>query len=90
LETDFIAPVPVGSTLFIKARITGQSNRKVYSSAEGYLNGPDGILAMKASSLFVIVPMQHFLDNAPKAYLDHVRKHPELLAFVDPDFEINP
>jgi acyl-coenzyme A thioesterase PaaI-like protein len=90
LETDFLAPVPVGSTLFIKARITGQSNRKVYSSAEGYLDGPDGVLAMKASSLFVIVPMQHFLDNAPKAYLDYVREHPELLAFVDPDFEINP
>jgi len=90
LETDFIAPVPVGSTLFITARITGQSNRKVYSSAEGYLNGPDGLLAMKASALYVIVPMQHFLDNAPKEYIDHVRKHPELLAFVDPDFEINP
>jgi len=90
LETDFLAPVPVGSTLFIKARITGQSNRKVYSSAEGYLNGPDGVMAMKASALFVIVPMQHFLDNAPKEYIEHVRKHPELLAFVDPDFEINP
>jgi hypothetical protein len=34
--------------------------------------------------------MQHFLDNAPKEYLAHVVAHPELLAFVDPEFEINP
>jgi hypothetical protein len=45
---------------------------------------------VKASALFVIVPMKHFLENAPKEYLDHVTAHPELLAFVDPEFEINP
>jgi acyl-coenzyme A thioesterase PaaI-like protein len=90
LETDFVAPVPVGSTLFIKARIIGQANRKVYSSAEGYLDGPDGKLAMRASALYVIVPMQHFLDNAPKEFIDHVKENPELLSFVDPEFEINP
>ena len=38
----------------------------------------------------VIVPMDHFLTNAPKEYLEHISKNPELLAFVDPDFEINP
>jgi hypothetical protein len=37
-----------------------------------------------------VVPMSHFLENAPAEYLKHVRAHPELLAFVDPDFEINP
>jgi hypothetical protein len=30
------------------------------------------------------------LDNAPNEYLEHVTAHPELLAFVDPEFEINP
>jgi hypothetical protein len=30
------------------------------------------------------------LENAPKEYLEHIRKTPEILAFVDPEFEINP
>ena len=90
LETDFLKPVPMGSTLHISAKITGQVKRKVYSSAEGRLDTPDGPLAVRAAALFVIVPMDHFLNNAPKEYLDHIAKSPEILAFVDPDFEINP
>jgi hypothetical protein len=90
LETDFLKPVPMGSTLHITAKITGKVNRKVYTSAEGRLNTPDGELAVQAAALFVIVPMDHFLNNAPKEYLDHIAKSPEILAFVDPDFEINP
>lgn len=90
LETDFLLPVPIGSTLCIRAEITGQVNRKVYTSAEGRLGSPDGPLAVKASALYVIVSMDHFMTNAPKEYLDHISKHPELLAFVDPNFEISP
>ena len=90
LETDFLRPVPMGSTLHISARITGQVSRKVYCEAEGRLNSPHGDIAVKAAALFVIVPMNHFLDNAPKEYLEYISKHPELLAFVDPEFEINP
>ena len=90
LETDFLKPVPMGSTLHITARITGQVNRKVYTSAEGRLNAADGPLAVKASALVVVVSMDHFLNNAPKEYLEEISKIPELLAFVDPDFEINP
>jgi acyl-coenzyme A thioesterase PaaI-like protein len=90
LETDFLKPVPMGSTLYISAEITGQVNRKVYTSAVGRLGGPDGEIAVKAAALFVIVPMSHFLENAPKEYLEHISKSPEILAFVDPEFEINP
>jgi acyl-coenzyme A thioesterase PaaI-like protein len=90
LETDFLKPVPMGSTLHITAEISGQVGRKVYTRAEGRLNSPDGPLAVRAAALFVVVPMSHFLENAPEEYLKHVRAHPELLAFVDPDFEINP
>ncbi len=90
LETDFLRPVPLGSTLHISARITGQVNRKVYGSAEGRLNSPDGPIALRAAALYVIVPMEHFLTNAPKEYLEQISKNPEILAFVDPDFEINP
>jgi len=90
LETDFLAPVPIGTTLFITARITGQHGRKVYSEAEGRINGPDGTLAVRAASLFVIVPMKHFLENAPAEYIAAIKANPELLSFVDPEFNINP
>jgi acyl-coenzyme A thioesterase PaaI-like protein len=90
LETDFLRPVPIGTTLHISARITGQVGRKVYSEAVGRLNGPDGDIAVRAASLFVIVPMKHFLENAPKEYIDAIKANPELLSFVDAEFTINP
>jgi len=90
LETDFLKPVPMGTTLHITARITGQVNRKVYTAAEGRIGGANGEIAVKAAALFVIVPMSHFLENAPKEYLEQIAKTPEIMAFVDPEFEINP
>ena len=90
LETDFLKPVPMGSTLHITAEITGQVNRKVFTSAIGRLNSPDGEIAVRAAALYIIVPMDHFMNNAPKEYLAQMAKTPELMAFVDPTFEINP
>jgi acyl-coenzyme A thioesterase PaaI-like protein len=90
LETDFLAPVPIGSVLYITAEIVGQQGRKVYSVAEGRLNGPDGPIATRAASLFIIVPMKHFLENAPAEYISAIRSNPELMSFVDPEFNINP
>ena len=90
LETDFLKPVPIGSTLNISAQITGRVNRKVYTKAEARLNSTDGPIVVRAAALYVIVPMDHFLNNAPKEYLEQISKVPEILAFVDPDFEINP
>ena len=90
LETDFLKPVPMGSKLFISAEITGQVSRKVYCSAVGRLNSLDGEIAVRAAALFVIVPMSHFLQNAPAEYLEAIAKTPEVLAFVDPNFNINP
>jgi hypothetical protein len=40
--------------------------------------------------LFVIVPMKHFLENAPADYMETLKKNPHLLTFVDPEFDINP
>lgn len=90
LETDFLAPVPIGTTIYISARITGVQGRKVYSEAEGRLDGPDGVLAVRAASLFIVVPMKHFLENAPAEYIAAIKANPELLSFVDPEFNINP
>lgn len=90
LETDFLIPVPIGTTLHIAAEITGQHGRKVYTSAVGRLNSPEGEIAVRASALFIIVPMEHFINNAPDGYFEELAKTPELLTFVDPNFEINP
>jgi acyl-coenzyme A thioesterase PaaI-like protein len=90
LETDFLLPVPVGRTLYIDARITGQAGRKIYTQAEGRLDSPTGEIAVKAAALFISVPMEHFIKNLTEQYKDHLTQHPELMAFVDPDFDINP
>ena len=90
LETDFLLPVPVGSVLHISAKITGRINRKVYTSAEGRLNSPEGPIVVKASALFILVTMEHFFKNAPKEYLDLISKNPDLLSIVAANFEINP
>jgi hypothetical protein len=34
--------------------------------------------------------MKHFLENAPADYLEELRKNPDVLRFVDPEFDINP
>ena len=90
LETDFLKPVPIGQTLYISARISGQINRKVYTEAVGRLGSHDGEIAVRASALFVIVPMQHFIENMPKEYHEYIKANPDVHAFVDPEFEINP
>lgn len=90
LETDFLMPVPMGRTLFINAKITGQSGRKIYVEADGRLDSATGDLAVKAAAIFIAVPMQHFISNLTDEYKEHLKKHPGLLAFVDPDFDINP
>ena len=82
LETDFIKPVPMGSTLHITAEITGQVNRKVYTSAIGRLNSADGEIAVRAAALYIIVPMDHFMNNAPKEYLEQMAKTPESVSYT--------
>jgi len=90
LETDFLMPVPMGRTLYIDAHITGQSGRKIYTQAVGRLDSPTGEVAVMAAALFISVPMEHFIKNLTQQYKDHLTSHPELMAFVDPDFDINP
>ena len=90
LETDFLLPVPMGRTLYIDAKITGQAGRKIYTEAEGRLDSPTGEIAVKAAALYIAVPMEHFIKNLTEQYKDHLVEHPELMAFVDPDFDVNP
>lgn len=63
LETDFRLPVPVGRELHIAVRCVGVVGRKVYTRAEGRLDGPDGPVAARAAGLFLAVPMSHFAEH---------------------------
>lgn len=63
LEVDFRAPVPVGSTLHIRAEITGQKGRKIYCQATGHLASPDGPVAVQASALFIAVTLEHYTTH---------------------------
>lgn len=89
LETDFRRPVPVGSTLFIIATVDGIAGRKIYESAEGRLNSPDGPVAVRARAVFVTVPMEHFFQHGQA---DKARAVFSGLANPNgtSDFEVNP
>lgn len=89
LESDFIRPVPVGTTLYLSARCTAVAGRKIYSTGEGRIGGPDGPVAVRADGLFVKVGIDHFTDNG--------RPEEVRAAMDDPDrrkvaraFEVNP
>lgn len=89
LETDFVRPVPVGTTLYLQAEVTAVAGRKIYSAATGRIGGPDGPLAVRADALFIEVKVDHFVD--------HGRKEEIQAAMSDPDqvrraraFEVNP
>ncbi|MET9296805.1 PaaI family thioesterase [Streptomyces sp. NPDC003077] len=89
LETDFVRPVPVGTTLYLEAEVTAVHGRKIYSTAVGRTGGPDGPVAVRADALFVEVKVDHFIDNGRPADIQ--------AAMADPDqvrraraFEVNP
>lgn len=62
LETDFVTPVPVGSTVRIDATCLGVAGRKIYTAATGTLTTPHGdqAPAVRSAALFVEVPVEHF------------------------------
>lgn len=89
LETDFVRPVPVGTTLHLEAEVTAVAGRKIYSTATGRVGGPDGPVAVRADALFVEVEVDHFVQ--------HGRDEEIQAAMSDPDqirrtraFEVNP
>ncbi len=83
LETDFRRPVPVGSTLYIVARLDGIAGRKIYVSADGRLDAEDGPVAVEARALFVSVGVEHFLTHGD---VEQVRD----LGVQRSDWDINP
>lgn len=69
LETDFRRPVPVASTLHLRARADGVSGRRMYVSGEGRLGSPDGPVAVQARAVFVRVGLEHFTGHGNAAEL---------------------
>ncbi len=57
LEVDYRRPVPIGSVMEITAWVTGIDGRKVYTQAEGKI---DGVVHLNARALFLSVPYEHF------------------------------
>ncbi len=89
LETDFVRPVPVGTTLYLEAEVTAVAGRKIYSTATGRIGGPEGAVAVRAEALFIEVHVEHFVN--------HGREEEIQAAMSDPDqvrraraFEVNP
>lgn len=89
LETDFLAPVPVGHGVHLAAWCVGRAGRKFYHRAEAHLDAPDGPLVAKAAALFVSVGLEHFVANGRpeevQAVIDDPARYRSLRAF-----ELNP
>ncbi|MEV6286886.1 PaaI family thioesterase [Kribbella sp. NPDC051770] len=79
LETDYIRPVPVGTTLHLSATCLGFAGRRMYAKAIGRLNSPDGNIALRANAVFVVVPPEHFVKHGT-----------DLTAETVHDYEVNP
>jgi acyl-coenzyme A thioesterase PaaI-like protein len=89
LETDFRRPVPVGSTLHIRAEVVGVKGRKVFSRAVGRLGGPEGPVAMTAAALFVQVPLEHFVTHGRPEDVERARED-RLVRGSLRNLEVNP
>jgi acyl-coenzyme A thioesterase PaaI-like protein len=89
LETDFLRPVPVGSVLHLAAEVTARAGRKIFATAVGRLDGPDGPVAVRADALFIEVKVDHFIDNGRPEEIRAVMDDPDLRR-QSRAFEVNP
>jgi acyl-coenzyme A thioesterase PaaI-like protein len=89
LETDFVRPVPVGTTLYLEAEITAVAGRKIYSRATGRVGGPDGPVAVRADALFIEVKVDHFVEHGREEEIQAVMNDPDQVR-VARVFEVNP
>jgi acyl-coenzyme A thioesterase PaaI-like protein len=87
LETDFLRPVPVGSTLFIIAQVDGVDGRKIYVSADGRLGGETGPTAVRARAVFIEVGVDHFTTHGDPDSLAKLQRSHETRR---DDWDINP
>ncbi|MQA97138.1 MAG: PaaI family thioesterase [Streptosporangiales bacterium] len=60
LETEYVRPVPVGTTVHLRAVCDAVHGRKYYMSAEARLDSLDGPVAGRSRSLFIAVGVEHY------------------------------
>ena len=84
LETDFRRPIPVGATLWLRARLDGVLGRKYFVSAEARIDAEDGPVAGTARSLFVQVGIEHFLRHGRPEDLEAVGASAEQIRAARP------
>ncbi|GAA3665627.1 PaaI family thioesterase [Streptomyces iranensis] len=89
LETDFVRPVPVGAELHLEARVAAVHGRKIYCSATGRIDAPDGPVAVRAQALFIEVRVDHFIENGRTEEIDAALADPDQVK-VARAFEVNP
>lgn len=63
LEVDFAKPILLGSRLEVRARIVGQLGRKLYTSAEAFVDDSDVPVATSRALFLTINPEEHFKDS---------------------------
>jgi acyl-coenzyme A thioesterase PaaI-like protein len=89
LETTFHRPVPVGTTLHVTGRIDGVAGRRLYASAVGRADAPDGRVAVRARALFVEVPLEHFRTHGRAEDVTAALARADVRAAAEV-FEVNP
>lgn len=82
LEVSYRMPVPIGSRVFITAEIEAQRGRKVWATATGRLNAPDGPIAVVGGSLFMQVPIEHFTTHGRPEDLAQAAQDPHVIDHV--------
>jgi acyl-coenzyme A thioesterase PaaI-like protein len=82
LEVSYRLPVPVGTRVYIQATMQAISGRKIWSTAEGRLNSPDGPLAVEAGSLYMQVSIDHFKKHGRKEDLTQAANDESALNYV--------
>lgn len=77
LETDFIAPVPVGQIVHIDAEVAGVQGRKVYVRAIGRIGSADGPEVLRSKGLFIQVGREHFKEHGWSEVVEQIAQQRE-------------
>ncbi|MEO3794103.1 hypothetical protein ABGB14_28140 [Nonomuraea sp. B10E15] len=72
-------PVPVGTTLHLRAWCNGNAGRKAYLEAEGRIGAIGGSVAVRAAAPCIEVNMEHFAKHGDRSGIA-----------AEHDYEVNP
>ncbi|MCE3552492.1 PaaI family thioesterase [Pseudonocardia sp. RS11V-5] len=67
LTTSYRTPIPVGTQLYLWARVEEREGRKTWTTGTARLDGPDGPVAAEGRGLFIDIRRDHFDGTAVRA-----------------------